>query len=309
MSFSPFQVKVPGSSANLGPGFDSIGMALNCYLTLYFEPSAYWKITVGGKYTDELTSNEDNLIVRVIRDVCHEHGVFLPPFKLHIENDIPVARGLGSSAAAIVAGLVAANHMLEMNWSRKELLRRATLWEGHPDNVGASLCGGVVIGSWDGREVEAVTCEPPDLPVMTIIPEQPLLTATARKALPDHYSRKDAILSSSRANLLVAALFLKKWDLLKMAMQDAFHQPYREMLIPGLKEGLRKATSHGAYGIALSGAGPTMVAFVNNWMELERFFTQLFFDLDVPVKMEKMFPADKGAVVELTAKEKHSKFI
>jgi homoserine kinase len=309
MSFSPFRVKVPGSSANLGPGFDSIGMALNCYLTLYFEPSSCWEITVGGKHAGQVSRDEDNLIVRVIRDVSREQGVFLPTFKLHIENDIPVARGLGSSAAAIVAGLMAADHLLGMNWSRKELLRRATLLEGHPDNVGASLFGGVVIASWDGRRVEAVACEPPDMPVMTIIPEQSLLTQTARRALPDQYPRDDAVLASSRANLLVAALFLKQWDLLKTAMQDAFHQPYRETLIPGLKESLDQATSHGAYGIALSGAGPTMVAFVNDWMELERFFRRLFYDLNVPVRMEKMFPAGQGAAVELTAKEKHSKFI
>ncbi|MBA4602733.1 homoserine kinase [Thermoactinomyces mirandus] len=308
-SFSPFYVKVPGSTANLGPGFDSIGMAVNCFLTLYLEPAARLDITVGGKHSSGISVQSDNFIVQVMRKLFEKEGVEMPPFHLHIKNDIPLARGLGSSAAAIVAGLLAADHLLETEWSQKELLKKATILEGHPDNVGASLFGGIVISSWDGKEVEVATCEPPDIPVITIIPEQRLSTGTARKALPEDYSRHDAVLSSSRANLLVAALFLKKWDLLKTAMQDAFHQPYREMLVPGLKEGLKKATDHGAYGIALSGAGPTMIAFVKDKVQLKKFFYELFSNLQVSVEMLEMTPCHTGAHIVLTAEEKHSKFM
>lgn len=307
--FAPFYVKVPGSTANLGPGFDSIGMAVNCFLTLYLEPSALLSITVGGKHTAGISTQSDNFIVQVMRNLFEKEGVMLPPFHLHIKNDIPLARGLGSSAAAIVAGLLAADHLLEADWSQKELLKKATILEGHPDNVGASLFGGIVISSWDGEEVESAVCEPPEIPVMAIIPEQRLLTDTARKALPENYSRNDAILSSSRANLLVAALFLKKWDLLKTAMRDSFHQPYRETLVPGLKEGLKRATDHGAYGIALSGAGPTMIAFVEDKVQLKKFFYELFSNLQVSVEMLEIAPCWAGAHVVLTAEEKHSKFM
>ncbi|MGA8941436.1 MAG: homoserine kinase [Thermoactinomyces sp.] len=307
--FAPFYVKVPGSTANLGPGFDSIGMAVNCFLTLYLEPAAVLGITVSGKHTTGISTHSDNFIVQVMRKLFEKEGAKLPPFHLHIKNDIPLARGLGSSAAAIVAGLLAADHLLGANWSQKELLKKATILEGHPDNVGASLFGGSVISSWDGEEAEAVVCEPPDIPVMAIIPEYRLLTDTARKALPEKYSRHDAILSSSRANLLVAALFLKKWDLLKTAMQDSFHQPYRETLVPGLSEGLKKATDHGAYGIALSGAGPTMIAFVKDKVQLKKFFYELFSNLRVSVEMLEMAPCRQGAHVVLTAEEKHSKFM
>lgn len=306
-----FKVKIPCSSANLGSGFDSIGMALNRYLCLAFSPSDRLKITLKGEgqnRKNELPLDEENLIIQVMKKAFDQQKREFPTFHLEIHNDIPLARGLGSSAAAIVGGIVAANQMMGNPWSEEECFLQATAWEDHPDNVGPSLFGGVVIGTWDGQKVSHFLCEPPDLPILAVIPDQVLFTEKARGVLPESYSRKEAVLASSRANLLTAALVAKRWDLLSVAMQDRFHQPYRLNLVPGLKESIKEATQHGAWGVALSGAGPTLISFVQNMDKLKSYFQQLFSDLDIPIKMVPLRPVQEGAVVQLTAEEECSTF-
>lgn len=302
-----FEVKIPCSTANLGPGFDSVGMALNRYLTLRFSPAEQLEICACGDHLDGVPLDEENVIIQVMKQAFAKKGLALPPCHLEAESEIPLIRGLGSSAAAIVGGLVAANHMLGSPWSKEELLQMGTSWEGHPDNIGASLYGGVVIGSWDGDKAEIITCEPPDLPILAVIPRQPLSTKLARAALPDTYSRAEAILSSSRANLLVAALFSKRWDLLKVAMQDKFHQPYRESLVPGLRKIQEEAINHGAYGVALSGAGPTLIAFAEETERLRQYLEQTFIHLEIPAEIVELKACRDGATVRLTSMENRSK--
>jgi len=306
-----FVVKIPCSTANLGPGFDSIGMALNRYLTLHFFPSDRFEITLSSDHADEqnIPLDHNNLIIRVMKKAFAERREPFPTFHLRIQNEIPLARGLGSSAAAIVGGYMAANQIMGNPWTIDDLFQRATAWEGHPDNVGPSLFGGVTIGSWDGKMATVVPCDPPDVPILAVIPEQVLFTKKARAILPSSYSRQEAVLASSRANLLTAALITKQWDLLSIAMQDRFHQPYRQELVPGLKESMAAAHQNGAWGVALSGAGPTLIAFVKELEPLKAYFRQLFTKWNIKIKMVVLKPIKEGAAVQLTAAEKCSTFV
>ncbi|MBA4496176.1 homoserine kinase [Paenactinomyces guangxiensis] len=304
-----FEVVVPCSTANLGPGFDSIGMALNRFLRLKYSPSPQLKIELLGDHLAGISPGEDNLIVQVMKKAFSKQSVSLPPFHLAVESEIPLTRGLGSSAAAIVGGLAAANHLLGEPWDKKELLQIAMEWEGHPDNIGASLYGGVVIGSWDGREVDLVQCEPPDLPIVAVIPVNPLSTRMAREVLPDLYPRREAILSSSRANLLVAALLTRRWDLLQTAMKDSFHQPYREALVPGLKEVLKEAHHHGALGVALSGAGPTILSFTFEQERIKAYFREKMKELALPAEVVELRASREGAIIQLTPGANRSKVL
>lgn len=306
-----FEVIVPCSTANLGPGFDSIGMALNRYLYLSFSPADKLTITLDNvdQYEQNIPLDHNNLIIQVMKKAFEANQYPFPTFHMNIKNEIPLVRGLGSSAAAIVGGFMAANQMMGNPWDTNEILQRATEWEGHPDNVGPSIFGGVTIGSWDGETATLFPCEPPDVPILAVIPDQVLFTKKARGVLPDSYTHKEAILSSSRANLLTASLISKRWDLLSVAMQDRFHQPYRQELVPGLKEALAEAHHNGAWGVALSGAGPTLIAFVKDMEQLQSYFRQLFSKLEIEMEMVVLEPVKEGAVVQLTAERKYSTFV
>lgn len=306
--FNPFTVKIPASTANLGPGFDSIGMALNRYLKLTFSPHSALKITVSGEDNELLPLDESNLILQVIDHSFATMGQKRPPFHLHIDNDIPLARGLGSSASAIVGALIASNQLLDNVWDQNKLFQMATKWEEHPDNVGASLFGGVVIGSWDGQKAHLVQAEPPPFDILVAIPQQTLFTKKARGVLPEVYQRKEAILTSSRANLLVAAIIQKQWDLLPIAMEDWFHHPYRQQLVPGLSQALQEANQYGAKGVALSGAGPTLLAFTQDVKRLHDYFTELFARMLIPVEIRSLQAVKNGALVQLTELEEYSTF-
>jgi homoserine kinase len=265
---------------------------------LSFAPSETRIVEYQGEILPHIPLDDRNLIIRVIKEAFADAGKKLPEFRLVIENEIPLVRGLGSSAAAIVGALVAANQLLGRPWTQEEILDRATRLEGHPDNVGASLYGGVVVTSWDGRKARLVRMDPPDLPVVAAIPKEPLSTKLARQVLPSYYSREEAVLSSSRANLLVASLATGRWDLLSYAMKDGFHQPYRERLVPGLKDALRNACRHGALGVALSGAGPTIISFAEDPKRVSAYFENVFQKLRVPADVLELRAVHKGATVE-----------
>lgn len=305
--FAPFEVTVPCSTANLGPGFDSIGMAFNRYLRLRFFPSPTLTIRIVNEEAEGIPLDERNLVVKVMKQAFSEAGMPFFPFALEMENEIPLARGLGSSAAAIVGGYLAANHLLGEPWSKEELLWYTTRWEGHPDNVGASLYGGMVVGSWDGNQVHILPCPPPDLPFLAVIPEQALFTKEARGVLPDAYPREQAILSSSRSNLLVAALLQKRWDLLSTAMNDLFHQPYRLSLVPGLREAIAEGPHHGAYGVALSGAGPTLLSICKEVSTAKDYFRKLYQKLNIAVHLVALQPSQAGAQVTAIGQVAHQK--
>ncbi len=197
---------------------------------------------------------------RACERLAHAAGLPLPPLRLTVTSDVPLARGLGSSASALVAGIVAANALLGEPLTRAELLDLAAREEGHPDNVGAALLGGAVIATLDGGRVNAVRVSPPDaLGALVLVPDFELSTSRARAALPDRYDRADTVHALSHAALLAAALTGGRLDLLGAAMRDRLHQPYRAPLVPGLGDVLADAARHGALGAALSGAGPSVL--------------------------------------------------
>ncbi|MFB9279203.1 homoserine kinase [Cohnella cellulosilytica] len=253
-------VQVPASTANLGPGFDSLGMALSLFSWVSMAPSEQTRITLVGDHLEGVPENKTNLIYEVAQAVFRKAGVDLPELEIGIRSDIPLTRGLGSSASAIVGALVAANALAGGALTDDELFQMATELEKHPDNVGASLFGGIVVASWDGERADYVRLEPPaGLEVMAAIPEFELATKKARNVLPEQVSMKDAVFNVTHSSLLTAALASRRLDLLARAMRDRLHQPYRAALIPGMETILREATGHGALGAVLSGAGPTLL--------------------------------------------------
>ncbi len=257
-------VKVPASTANLGPGFDSLGMALSLYSWIEMRENEQTVFELHGEGMSGLPRDKSNLIYKVAQLVFKEAGVSVPELAIAMYSDIPLTRGLGSSASAIIGALVAANALIGSPLSDDKLFQMATALEGHPDNVGASLFGGIVVSAWDGEQAQYVRLEPhAKLQTLVAIPAFQLSTEKARHALPSQISMADAVFNVGRSSLLVAALASDKLELIRHAMQDRLHQPYRAALIPGMTEILERAPEHGALGAALSGAGPTLIAFVD----------------------------------------------
>jgi homoserine kinase len=257
-----FVIKVPASSANLGPGFDSIGIALNLYLSLEVEKSEKWECFSTSEELKDLPSDEQHFICQIALQTAAKYGKELHPCKIKVESEIPLARGLGSSASAIIAGIELADYIGELGLTKKEKLLLSTEIEGHPDNVGASLYGGLVIGSYQQGEVDIVSVSDITFEMVAVIPKESLLTKDSRGVLPIEFSYQDSILASSISNVLVAALLSQNWELAgEMMERDIFHQPYRKPLIPFYDEVATFAKTEGAFGVALSGAGPTVLCF------------------------------------------------
>ncbi|HTS77473.1 MAG TPA: homoserine kinase [Bryobacteraceae bacterium] len=250
-------VRVPASSANLGPGFDAMGMALDVYLECRFRAAGEVRIRAEGRDAEKISTREDNLIWEIARGTGLRGGI-----DLLIANAIPIGKGLGSSAAAVVAGVVIGAELAELDWDRARILDEAVKLEGHPDNAAPCVLGGIVASAADscGR-VHAVRVQMPDaFGVAVIVPDYAVPTAEARAVLPETYSRKDAIFNVQRAALLAAALASGNCDAFPTALEDRMHQPYRFALVPGLEE-ITALRAPGLLGCALSGAGPSILAF------------------------------------------------
>ncbi|MDR6226390.1 homoserine kinase [Desmospora profundinema] len=302
----PFEVRVPGSTANLGSGFDSVGMAIDHWLTLHVTPALQTEVVPIDPHLREIQTDGENLILQVMAACFAEAGQPMPQCRVEVSSDIPLARGLGSSAAAIVGGLAAANHLLGEPWERDVLYQKAVRWEGHPDNVGASLFGGVVIASWDGDRLDYITASPPPFLLVAAVPRMQLKTAKARQVLPNTLAHPEAVMGSSRANLLVAGLLTGDRQALAAGLNDRFHQPYRTSLVPGLKAVLEGVTRHGGIGAFLSGAGPTVMAFADDPVQVERFLVSALADADVQADVYSLESVSTGATVRLTAMEDRS---
>lgn len=266
------QVRVPASSANLGPGFDSLGLALGVYLTCRFEQATRLSIRVSGRDSEKISTGEDNLIWQtaqaVAADVATDVDDMLPPISLEIDNDIPLGKGLGSSAAALTAGVVIADHLLGLHWKPHRILDEAAKIEGHPDNVAACVLGSIVASATDvGGAVRAVRVElPPNYGVAVVVPDFVLPTAQSRHVLPESYSKADAVFNVQRSALLIAALATGTTTAFPAALEDRMHQPYRYSLVPGLEE-MVKLRAPGLLGCALSGAGPSILVFYERGSE------------------------------------------
>ncbi|MDR1663777.1 MAG: homoserine kinase [Clostridiales bacterium] len=273
------RIKIPATSANLGPGFDSIGVALSLYnyveietgspdgrpLTIRAKPRApgnetlsWYREPVAGVPTDE-----SNLIYKSISYFYRLAGEPIPPFTITQEDYIPMDRGLGSSAACVTAGLLAANHFTGRNMPLEKLIDIAARIEGHPDNTTPALAGGMTVGVMTDNGLVYSKVEGPwvtGLKFAVFIPTFKLATKKARAVLPPQYARRDLIFNASRAALLVAALTTGDFEKLSAALEDRVHQPFRQDLVPGMAEIMREAPAYGAYNVVLSGAGPSLLA-------------------------------------------------
>ncbi len=297
------RICVPASTANLGPGFDSLGMALPLFTTIQVRRSVRTKVVLKGTGLQGLPANEDNLVVQMIEHLFAQKNLPAPPVELIMESQIPLTRGLGSSAAAIIGGLLAGNVLLadlQEPFSTDELFQIATRLEGHPDNVGASLYGGLVVTIWDGERAYYQKLTPPaSLHVTVAVPAYPLPTEQARNALPKQYSKQDAVFNLSHTGFLVAALANGSLSMIRHAMRDRLHQPYRAVLVPGMQEILERGPDYGALGCALSGAGPSVLALSDGEQpELIRFMRQAFLDKGVEAQVYSFRPWLDGATVE-----------
>lgn len=258
-----FEVTVPATSANLGSGFDCLGLAVALYNRVEVSSAAHLRISVQGEGAGELPEDADNLLWR---SACHLFDLLgrpREPVSIVMRNSIPLSRGLGSSSAAIVAGLMLANHLTGEQFDRSQLLSMATALEGHPDNVAPAIFGGLTVSVQVESQTHVLPFPFPEvLQLMVCVPEFPLATSLARRALPNTVSHRDAAFNLSRVALLLTALLEQRFDLLSTATDDRLHQPYRLGLIPGAATALREARRAGAAAAMISGAGPTLLALV-----------------------------------------------
>jgi homoserine kinase len=259
------RIKVPATTANIGAGFDSIGIALNIYLELEVEEAKKWTFEFLSPTLKGLPTDTENYIYHIAKLMAMRFGrKSLPSCHVKMKSEIPLARGLGSSSTAVVAGIALANQLLELNLSKQEIANLATEIEGHPDNVAPAIYGGCVIGHVDeGFEFIQIPIEE-ELTFVAAIPDFEFETMYARSILPAYYSHKEAVKASSVANVSVAAIMQKDWNLLgKMMKKDLFHQPHRKSLLPDF-DPIVNALKEEVYGTYLSGAGPTMIALADN---------------------------------------------
>jgi len=255
------KVRVPATSANLGPGFDTLGLALNLYNTYIFEEIESGLEIVGCE--DEFCT-ENNMIydamIKTFEIIGYEHkGI-----KITTQADIPISRGLGSSAACIVAGVVGANKLAGDVLNEEQLLEVATMIEGHPDNVAPALLGGLVVSVMVEDKVYYNRINVSDkLKFVALVPDFRLSTTEARAVLPKELSMKEAVFNVSRASLLVSALSNNRLDLLKLALEDKFHQNYRGKLIKNYFDIVEYCEEKDTLGVYLSGAGPTIMVLID----------------------------------------------
>lgn len=257
-------IQIPATSANMGPGFDCIGVALELYNHLWVEeiPEGL-QIDVRREQGIAIPRDENNLIYQTMKYFYTQKGLEMPGVHLIQEDFIPMVRGLGSSAACIVGGLIAANELAGRPCNREELAQMAAQLEGHPDNSNPAIFGSMVVGAQNEAAMQHVRLDlPDDLVFAIMVPDFPVSTVASRGVLPDGYSRKEVVFNVSRAALLVASLMSGKYENLPMAMEDKIHQPYRSKLIPHMEEIFERANALGALACYLSGAGSTLMAMV-----------------------------------------------
>jgi homoserine kinase len=254
------RLKLPATSANLGPGFDAAGLALSMHLTVEAHAAHVFDIQATGRNADLCAALDNNLILDTYSDVLARHGKPILPLHLKLHNEIPLGMGCGSSAAALLAGVALADHFGNLRLTDHQFVTEASRLEGHPDNVAACWLGGFTVSAMSDDTVQTATFPgDPAWQLLLALPATSLSTKTARALLPDTYSKADAIFNIQRSSLLVAAFAQQDLGLLATAMQDRLHQPYRTDACPLLKALLPLAAEPEIAGVALSGAGPSVL--------------------------------------------------
>lgn len=253
-------LRLPATSANLGPGFDALGLAMAIYLTIDAVSAESFHIEATGRNADLCGDVNNSLILTTYTGILTANGQSVTPLRLQLHNEIPLGMGCGSSAAALLAGVLLANHFGDLDWSTQQILEEACRREGHPDNVAACYLGGMTVSSDKENHVTTATCgQNLTWKLFIALPSACLATEKARALLPPVYSRADAVANIQSTALLVSAFALDRGDLLRVAMQDRIHQPYRMEACPLLKRLLPLAEAPGVLGVALSGAGPSVL--------------------------------------------------
>jgi homoserine kinase len=254
------RLKLPGTSANLGPGFDAAGLAMSMHLTVEAHVAPVWQVEATGRGPELVGALDGNLLIETYRDVLVRAGVETPELRLVIHNEIPLGMGCGSSAAALLAAVMLANHFGELGMDDAAIVAEAAEREGHPDNVAACWWGGFTVSAEVNGRIWSATMEGnPGWQMVLAMPQHSLPTEKARGLLPERYSRHDAVINVQRVALLTAAFAQGRLDLLRVAMEDRLHQPYRERACPLLTTLLPLADEREIAGVALSGAGPSVL--------------------------------------------------
>ena len=268
MSWKEFMVNVPASTANLGPGFDSIGLALDLHLSILVSPSSHWTVEYKNVGYQKLSNGLDNLIIATAHDVAKRFNRQLPAAKLMVESDIPLSRGLGSSAAAIASGIEIADRLLGLELPLKDKVEIGSQMEGHPDNVSASFYGGLTISYYDGEVLEGIHVEKVGIGIIIMVPPIEFLTTESRGLLPEILEHSVATRGSAASNVLVAALVQGDWKTAgRMMGKDTFHEPFRKNKFPDFDVIRESCLEMGAYGSAISGAGPSLFIVVKKGQE------------------------------------------
>lgn len=256
------KVKVPATSANLGPGFDTLGLALNLYNTFSFGEISKG-LEING--CDPLYANENNLVYTSMMKTFDKIGYKPKGIRIDMNTDIPISRGLGSSAACILGGVIGANKLAKASLSKEEILQIATEIEGHPDNIAPALFGGLVVSVMEDENIYYnKICVANGIKFVALIPDFTLSTTKSREVLPSSLNYKDGVYNVGRVSLLLSALSNGRFELLKAALDDKLHQPYRKKLIPRFDEILNKCYELGCLGAYLSGAGPTLMTIIKD---------------------------------------------
>jgi homoserine kinase len=260
-----FEIRLPATSANLGPAFDSAALAFRLYLKVQAHRASDFHVQARGRDADICSRINDHLILNTYREVLEANGRPVAPIALHLRNEIPIGKGCGSSAAARLAGIALAVHFGKLGWEDIRIIAEASRREHHPDNAAACWLGGLAVAKMSNdADTQAVKLTPQGKwPLLLAVPDEPLSTEEARRVLPDQYSRADAVSNLQNSMLLLAAFAQGLSDLLAGALQDRIHQPYRAPLCP-LLPALQEAAGHsGVLGAVLSGAGPSVLIFLD----------------------------------------------
>lgn len=253
-------LRLAATSANLGPGFDSLAIALKLYFRVHARISSTLTIEANGRDAGICGSVKNNLIIDTYGELLAAHNREFIPLHLQMHNDIPLGMGCGSSAVARLTGVALASRFGGLGWDRERILAEASRLEGHPDNAAACWLGGFVASAYQEDRVHAISIVPPvDWRAVIVMPSEPLPTPTARAVLPDSYSRQDVVTNLQRVALLTAAFAAKRADMIAIGMGDRLHQPYRAEVCPLLPRLLPLAGTEGIAGVALSGGGPSVL--------------------------------------------------
>jgi homoserine kinase len=266
------RLALPATSANLGPAFDAAALAMDFYIKIKAQAAERFSIAAAGRDEEICGNLENHLILTTYREVLKAAGREVTPLSLEIDNDIPIGKGCGSSAAARLAGIALAVKFGRLRWNDAQIIGEASRREHHPDNASACWLGGLTVARMSGEaEAQVVRVLPKGTwPLLLAVPEQPLSTEAARRALPAQYSRADAVTNVQNSMLLLAAFTQGRPDLLSAALEDRIHQPYRAPLCPLLPCLQRMKAKDGVLGVALSGAGPSVLVFADPRASLQR---------------------------------------